>query len=337
MGARIQKDLELDQKIEKEVKDAPECVRAFFYWMNGKSSATKELYIKIVMDFLEYCAPILSLEKGTMPTERLNEITLDTLNAYVRSITIRSDADGNVKMNAASTVNVKMCAISTFYKFLVKRQMVQVNICDALDRPAIPEKEEIIHLSVEEVKKAFDAIDSDRYNLKWKKRNKLLLKFPLITGIRISAMVNMDINDIDCAEHTFKVIEKESKHRKFWIPDDLYKDLEEWMNERQMLVDKYGGENNALFLSIYGEQCKRLTGRGVNKIIGKYTGLAEKKVSAHKLRASFAMGLYDQTGDIGLVAEMLGHKSTETTKRYAKATEKKKKEALDKMSAYMGV
>lgn len=335
MGAREQRELELDKKIEEEIKDAPEYVRAFFYWMNGKSPGTKELYVKTVMEFLNYCAPLLSVE--AIKPDELSDITLDMLNAYMRSISTRTDEDGTIRKNASSTINVKMCAVSTFYRFLVKRPMIQVNICEALDRPEIPEKDEIIYLSTEEVQKAFEAIEKDRYNLKWKKRNKLLLAFPLVTGIRISAMVNMDIEDINMTEHTFKVIEKESKHRKFWIPDELYGELQEWLEERQSLVEQHGGEDKAVFLSVYRGACKRLTCRGVNKIVGKYTELADKRVSAHKLRASFAMGLYDQTGDIGLVAEMLGHRSTETTKRYARATEKRKQEAIGMMSNYMGV
>lgn len=335
MGAREQRELELNQKIENEIKDAPEYIRAFFNWMNGKVPATKELYIRTVMEFLSYCAPLLSVD--LVEEGKLGDINLDMLSSYMSSISIRTSEDGTIRKNASSTINVKMCAISTFYRFLIKSGKIQVNICEALDRPEIPEKDEIIYLSVEEVQKAFEAIDTDRRNLKWKKRNKLLLAFPLVTGIRISAMVNMDIEDVNMAEHTFKVIEKEGKHRKFWIPDELYEDLQEWIKERQSYVEACGGENKAMFLSVYGGECKRLTCRGVNKIIGKYTEMADKKVSAHKLRASFAMGLYDQTGDIGLVAEMLGHRSTETTKRYARATEQKKQKAVGMMSNYMGI
>lgn len=333
MGARIEREIELDQKTELRISEAPEYVKAFFYWMNGKSPATKEKYIIYVLQFVDFCKAKLGLSMEDK--DDLRKISLDVLNNYVHSISTR-EVNGVRVRNEPASINQKICAISTFFNFLVKNEIVDKNPCEKLDRPTIPEKDEIVFLTKEEFSSVLKHID-DTKSYKWKSRDRLIFSILGVTGIRISALLDMNMEDIDFSDHSFKVIEKENKHRKFIFPDSLYNCLLTWLKDRQRIIEQYGGEDKAVFISVYGKHCKRLTKDGANYIIKKYSAFLGKKISAHKLRATMATNLLEEVGDIGLVSDLLGHKSPETTKRYARSSEKKKSEALQKMSSYMGV
>lgn len=333
MGARMQREIELDQKTERRIAEAPEYVKAFFYWMNGKSPTTKEKYIVYTLQFVEFCKK--KLNNDMLQDDDLKKISLGILNNYVHSISTR-EQKGVMVRNEPASINQKICAISTFFGFLKKQGIVEQNLCEMLDRPTIPEKDEIIYLTKEEVSAVLKNIEENGTD-PWKVRDRLIFSFLVVTGIRVSALLDMDLEDIDFVERSFKVIEKENKHRKFIFPDELFDIFITWMAEREKIVSKYENRTNAIFIGEHHGNCKRLSVNGINYIIKSYTSFLNKKISAHKLRATMATNLLEEVNDVGLVADILGHKSPETTKRYARSSEKKKNEALKRMSIYMGV
>lgn len=343
MGGRIQREIDTEQKIELRLASEPEYVKDFFYWMNGKSFTTKEKYIKYISHFIKFCCTEFSLE--VLPKEKLGEINRNMMNKYIRTISNKVENGKIVGKNDPSIVNVKICAISTFFNYLMENEeLIQKNPCKGLDRPKISEKDEVIYLTQDEIKMVFDAIENGvgsemakSRQAKWKTRDKLLFAFPLILGIRVSALIDIDVSDIDFDNQKVRVTEKENKRRTFLIPEELFALLCEWMNDREEFLKEYSGEKDALFLGIWKGKCKRLTDDGVNQIINKYTSSIGKKITAHKLRSTMAMNTYENTNDIYVVAEILGHKSPETTKRYARASAQKIGEATKQMSKFIGL
>lgn len=341
MEGRTQRELILEEETLMLLKDHPTYLTDFFYWMSGKAPSTKKKYIDYVLEFLHFCCDELSLEQ--VEEQDIEKINTSLLNKYVNVIFLKKKKNGSIGRNDTSIVNVKICAVSTFFRFLISQGVVSINICDNIERPRINEKDNITYLEQSEIEEVMSAVDSGvgSHNAitrqsKWKNRDKLLIALPLVTGMRISAMLDINIEDIDFSLNEITVTEKENKRRKFTVAG-LMDLIYQWFDERQKLLDKYGGDSAALFITVYGGECKRMTSVSVNNIIKKYSKCTNKHITAHKLRASMATNVYDTTGDIYLVSELLGHKSPETTKKYARASEQKKQEALEHMTSIVRI
>ena len=134
------------------------------------------------------------------------------------------------------------------------------------------------------------------------------------TGMRVSECVGIDINDIDFDINGVKIIRKGGNEMVVYFGEEVEKALRDYLEERKAADPKPGNEN-ALFLSI---QNKRIGVRAVEKLVKKYAGKVTtlKKISPHKLRSTYGTTLYNETGDIYLVADVLGHKDVNTTKKH---------------------
>ena len=336
MGNRMQRELEMEQQMEALIEEQPSYIKDFATWMFGKKPTTREKYLRYVIRFIDYCADQLGVE--TLQADLLCEVNEGMVNSYFRSISLRYEDNKVIGRLSSNTINANICGISTFYEFLVERKLVQGNLCDKITRPAIEEKEEVVYLTQEEISQVLSNIDhgvgtsqARAKQFRMRNRDKLLISLPLVTGIRISALTDINIEDIDSAG-VLRVVEKEGKHRAFKLPDMILEILEEWLKDRELLMQKMEQDHNALFIT---ERGKRLGTQGVNLIIKKYSEGIDKHITAHKLRATFATTTYEQTRDIYLVAQALGHKSTETTKRYARVSQERIAEASKSMCEYI--
>ncbi len=341
MEGRTQREIALEQTTLEHLENQPIYLRNFFYWMSGKAPSTKKKYIDYVLEFLNFCCEELNIKEIT--EQDVKKIDVSLLNKYMNVIFLKKKNNGSIGRNDTSIVNVKICAISTFFRFLISQGIVTTNICDKLERPRASEKDGLVYLEQSEIEEVMKAVENGTGSSsailrqeKWKVRNKLLISLPLITGMRISAMLDINIEDIDFKLGEITVTEKENKRRKF-VVSGLMDLICDWADERENLLKEYGGDNAAFFICVYGGKCKRMTSVGVNNIIKKYSKCTHKNITAHKLRASMATNVYDTTGDIYLVSELLGHKSPETTKKYARASEQKKQEALKHMTTIVRI
>lgn len=335
MNGRTENDLHIEAKIEKRLGGQDETLKEFYSWMNGKSVLTKEKYIYYVTDFIEYC-------KGKMDTDHIgrndyNNITLVMLDEYIQGLCKKKSSSEN--RNGTSIVATRVCAISTFFKFLKTRGIVESNICEYIDRPKVRQEDHITFLTKEEIKELMDNIEngigtprSIECSKKYKTRDRLICLLPIITGIRISALRNINIEDIDMKQGTVSVIEKENKRRTFQLPEAVCRDITKWIGEREKIFKGVKCETTALFVGLYRDECKRLTTGAINSLIKKYSSTIHKKITAHKLRDTFATNLYNETSDIFLVSEMLGHENPETTKKYVRASDQQKKGAVKIMA-----
>lgn len=326
----------MERQMEALVAEQPDYIKDFFFWMFGKKSTTREKYLKYVIRFIDYCANQLGVE--TLQADLLCRINEGMVNSYFRSMSLRYEDNKVIGRLSSNTINANICGISTFYEFLVERKLVQENLCDRISRPTIEEKEEVVYLTQEEILQMLNNIDhgvgtsqARAKQFRMRNRDKLLVSLPLVTGIRISALTDINIEDIDAAG-VLRVVEKEGKHRVFKLPDMILKILEEWIKDRELLMQKMKQDHNALFIT---EKGNRLGSQGANLIIKKYSEGIDKHITAHKLRATFATTTYEQTRDIYLVAQALGHKSTETTKRYARVSQERITEASQNMCEYI--
>ena len=157
------------------------------------------------------------------------------------------------------------------------------------------------------------------------KRDTMIMNILLSTGIRVSELVGLDIKDVDLLHSGIRIIRKGGKEDIICYNDKVREMLKDYIEYRKKIISKEGHEN-ALFLS---SQKRRITVRSVENLVKKYAGRASllKKITPHKLRATYGTALYEETNDLYLVAEVLGHESVETTrKHYTEVTNRHKYE-----------
>jgi site-specific recombinase XerD len=196
----------------------------------------------------------------------------------------------------------------------------------------------IIKLEVDEVANMLDNVEygtmvQSAHQKAYSEQNKLrdlsLLTLFLGTGIRVSELVGIDVDDVDFRTNSFVVTRKGGNKSVLYFASEVAKSLQEYLVERAEFVKERGLDTNALFLSMQG---KRISVRAVENLVKKYAKQVSplKKITPHKLRSTFGTQLYRETQDIYVVAEVLGHKDVNTTKKhYAQTSEDIKRAAAN--------
>jgi site-specific recombinase XerD len=142
--------------------------------------------------------------------------------------------------------------------------------------------------------------------------------------------VGLDINDIDFRNCGIHIHRKGGKEVTVYFGDEVEEALQNYLDER-LGIDAAQGSENALFLSL---QKKRIGVRTVENLVKKYAKIVtpQKKITPHKLRSTYGTNLYRETGDIYLVADVLGHSDVNTTKKhYAALEDERRRSARNKV------
>lgn len=271
-------------------------------------------------------------------------LTQSDLTAYVEYLTFYyknepdSEAPAKALVNHDLSIKRKLCSIRSFYEYLFKNNRIQSNITTLVPLPKIHEKP-ILRLSMEEMRRMLEqAATGDGLTPRQKAWHKLTVKrdYAMIslflgTGVRVSECVGMDIGDVDLENNAFLVTRKGGNQVVLYFPPEVAEALADYMTEREQ-IEPLPGHEDALFLSM---QKRRMTQRAVQNLVKKYAAVAaplKPRISPHKLRSTFATNLYNKTGDIYLVADVLGHTSVDTTrKHYADMTDARRRIAAERV------
>ena len=258
------------------------------------------------------------------------EIYLDYLNYY-------KGADGRFYKNNEKAKSRKLCSIRSFLKYYYKKEKIKENVSERVELPKLHEKE-IVRLEVDEVVKFINQAENpnlltktqQEFNKHTRLRDVAMLSLFLGTGIRISECVGINIEDIDFSVNGFKVTRKGGNQVVLYFSDEVANHLREYLEER-INKPNVDIEERALFLSI---QNKRISVRAVEKLVKKYSSVVTplKKITPHKLRSTYGTNLYRETNDIYVVADVLGHKDVNTTKKhYAAISEDARRSVANKV------
>lgn len=259
-------------------------------------------------------------------TSRDIHLYLDYLSYYIRNDEeFTNDNLGKMR---------KLASLRTFYKFLYKNGYIDSDPAALVDMPKRHDKA-IIRLEIDEVARMLDLVESGeqlterqkKYNEHVRSRDLAILTLFLGTGIRVSELVGINLDDLDFSINAFLVTRKGGNQAILYFPDEVASVLQDYLKLRRELTPLPGHED-ALFLSL---QNKRISVRAVQIMVKKYATQAaplKKHLSPHKLRSTFGTNLYRETGDIYLVADVLGHSDVNTTRRhYAAMTEDRRRMA----------
>ena len=237
------------------------------------------------------------------------------------------------KVNNEATIKRKLSAIKSFYGYLYKNELINKDPSTKITMPKLRQKS-ITRLEVDEVAKLLNYVENPGDNLtkskrafynKTKTRDLAILTLLLGTGIRVSECVGIDINDIDFEECRIKIIRKGQKEAIIYFSEEVKTALLDYLEERKKIITN--DNSNAFFLSL---QNKRISTRSVEILVSKYASQITqlKRITPHKLRSTYGTNLYNETGDIYLVADVLGHSDVNTTiKHYAEIDKDRKRAA----------
>lgn len=269
-----------------------------------------------------------------MNDQDLEKLTRNDIIAYTEYLTYylkNADDDSvpnKVIVNHELAIKRKLCTIRSFYDYLFKNQRVSSNVTELVPLPKVHEKP-IIRLSKEEMVRMLEQAQNgnqltgrqQQFQKITAKRDYAILSLFLGTGIRVSECIGMNIGDVDLENNAFIVTRKGGNQVVLYFPPEVAEALADYMEERER-IETVPGHEDALFLSL---QRRRITQRAVQNLVKKYAAVAaplKTRISPHKLRSTYATNLYNETGDIYLVADVLGHTSVDTTrKHYADMTD----------------
>jgi site-specific recombinase XerD len=273
--------------------------------------------------------------------EDLALVSQSDLTAYIEYLTFyyKSEPDSDAPVKALTNhdlaIKRKLCSIRSFYDYLFKNNRIPSNVTTLVPLPKIHEKP-ILRLSLDETQRMLEqAATGDGLTPRQQAWHKLTVKrdFALLslflgTGVRVSECVGLNIADVDLEDNAFLVTRKGGNQVVLYFPPEVAEALAEYMAERER-IDAQPGHEEALFLSM---QKRRITQRAVQNLVKKYAAVAaplKPRISPHKLRSTFATNLYEETGDIYVTSDALGHSSLETVKKYTNLHDERRRKAAE--------
>ena len=329
------------------------CTQYVIYMERSISPSSLNTYLLRISKFLEYLHADNSYfgnkEIFDFKVSDMANLTPDDINAfshwiYNTNCNHRKSSNPNTtisKSNKETTVDNYLSAINSLWNFFLTEKYVKYNPVASVKRSRQKQKE-IIKLDPDEQAKFLDSLycgeGFNEKQLMWNEKTRIrdiaMLMVLFGTGIRVSELVGMDVDDLDFQNNCFKVLRKRDKIDVVYFGDEVKEALIDYLEER---VPRYQPVDNetALFLVGIGKyKGTRLSVKSVQNIVKKFAKaslpLKGQSITPHKLRSTYGTSLYRETGDIYLVADVLGHKDVNTTKKhYAAQDDRKKREAAN--------
>ena len=334
----LQRKKDYTLKLRGVLSEMPKFAGLYFRAMELQTSIlTRYGYAIDLRSFFKFCTEQLEGFNGKTPAsltlQDLDNITALDIEMYLEHVSLYIGDDEHERENNERAKARKLSAIRSFFKYYHRQELIKNNPASLVDTPKIHEKA-IIRLEANEVADLLDIAEAGKglserqkqYHQATKIRDTAILTLFLGTGIRISELVGIDIDDIDFATDAFVVTRKGGNQEMLSFGPEVRTALLAYLEQRETAEPLLGSEN-ALFLSM---QRKRITARAVENLVKKYARIASplKKITPHKLRSTYGTMLYQESGDIYLVADVLGHKDVNTTrKHYAAIQEERRRQA----------
>lgn len=323
-----------DLKLREMLKKLPRFCMTFFRGIEyTTSSRTRIAYaydLGVFFNYIKDTNPAYAdIEINHFSIDILNKITVDDIEEYLDYLKVYSK-NSSEHTNREKGIKRKLSSLKSFYNYFFCNQIIEDNPAAKVRMPKLHESE-IIRLDSDEVVRLLDEVESGdnltksqkKYHDKTKLRDTALLTLLLGTGMRVSECVGIDINDVDFKNSGIKVRRKGGYEAIVYFGDEVEIALLNYLEYRNT-IKPVAGHENALFLSL---QNKRISVRSVENLVKKYSGLITtlKHITPHKLRSTYGTNLYKETGDIYLVADVLGHKDVNTTRKHYAAIEDRRR------------
>lgn len=319
--------------------DMPKYVTTFFRSIEySKAPRTRLGYARDLKSFYEYLCDTNPALKGKKPIDVsldiINQLESEDIEEYLDYLKVYKK-DGRQYTNGERAIKRKLMSLRVFMNYLYKNKKIDGNAAIIVDTPKIHDKA-IVRMEPNEVAQFLDNVEygdqlthrQQKFHEKTKTRDLAIMTLMLGTGIRVSECIGLDIHDVDFDTDRIKIVRKGGYEAYVYFGEEVRNTLLDYLKERKDIIAVEGHEE-ALFLS---GQRKRISVRSVENMVKKYAAITTplKKITPHKLRSTYGTSLYQQTSDIYLVADVLGHKDVNTTKKhYADIDEWQRMKAKD--------
>ncbi len=281
-------------------------VDKFLYYeevITGKSYNTIKSYKKDIMQFIDYLNEYEEIDEF----ENVETITFRSFIAYLNSK--NKENDDERKVVSKRSINRKISALRTFFKYLQEKKIVKTNKVNYITMPKF-EKELPNILGREDINKLRDAVNTSKIT---GIRDRLIIELLYSSGIRASELIDLNEYMINIEERELRVIGKGNKERITFFSENSKKWLEKYIEEKKEKYSNY--TKDVVFANSKGE---KLTTRSLRRLIADYAKKAglQKEVTPHVFRHTFATELLNNGVDIRYLQELLGHSSISTTQVY---------------------
>ena len=342
MKASIQKNLE--KKLNQKLKLMPDYVNDFIYSLSNSIQIRSRIeYTKDITLFFDFLKEkeIINTPYKEVPIQVIQSLRVRNIQEFLDYLTLfqKTFIDSNgiertqTYQNSIQGKRRKLASLREWFKYLVKENLVPRNLPQEIEF-TMKESHDIKDcLQPDELKRLLEMPEEFEGKRNFlpenKKRDFLIILLLGYTGIRVGELVDLDIPDIRFHDRSMILYRKGGKAQKFPLSQKLLDALESYLVYRQTLEVTEPLDKDALFLNRYG---KRMQTRAVSKLLDKYGKAAELpiKLTPHVLRRTFGTTHYNLNGDMDLTATLMGHASTETTrKHYAKVDHKRIRSSIE--------
>ena len=321
-------DIENTLRLRQVLATLPPFCRDYFRAIDATTTTkTRISYaydIRIFFQFLLETNPSLKEKSmSDLTVQILDQVKAVDIEEYQEYLKVYQNRNADkLETNGELGLKRKISALRSFYAYYYKREMIETNPAVLVDVPKIHEKS-IIRLDADEVALLLDHIEhcgdtlTGQKRVFWEKnkeRDLAIVTLLLGTGIRVSECVGLDIEDVDFKNNGIKVTRKGGNEMVVYFGPEVEKALKNYLEVRENITPLSGHEH-ALF---YSAQKKRIGVQAIENLVKKYAReiTTTKKITPHKLRSTYGTALYQETGDIYLVADVLGHRDVNTTKKH---------------------
>lgn len=312
-------------KLRNVLKEFPDFALDFFTGIeNNTTSLTRLNYAYDLRTFFKWAVSETNLFHGKdimdLEVKDLEKFHTTHFERYMSYLTSYTKEDGDQMVNGERGKARKIAAVRSFFKYYFRREMIAVDVASKIEMPKQHEKA-IIKLEDDEVYKYLDTVESGYglnghekgFHKHTKVRDVAIMTLLLGTGLRVSECVGLNVDDVDFKINAISITRKGGNQVILYFSDEVKVALFDWIEERSqnpLLIDE-----PALFVSL---QNRRISTRAVEKLVKKYAGIVTplKHITPHKLRSTYGTRLYHATQDIYIVADVLGHKDVNTTKKH---------------------
>lgn len=337
-----QVDIKNIKKLRELLSNMPPfCADFFRYFQRQASTTSCVAYAKDILVFFKYIKnrnPLLedvAIQEITL--DFLDQLDVDDFEEYTEYLRCYTTDGSKEHKNTYMGINRKIAALKTFYNYFYQNKKLNNNQASFL-RLSRRKEREIIRLDTDEIALLLDEVESGeslnprqkKFHALTKTRDLAILTLMLGTGIRVSECVGLNLTDIDFRNGGIRIHRKGNKEVTVYFGDEVEAALKGYLVTRKKITPQPGHEN-AFFLSL---QRRRMGITSVENLVKKYATIITplKNITPHKLRSTYGTSLYQETGDIYLVADVLGHNDVNTTKRhYAAIKEERRRLARDKV------
>ena len=323
------------QKQKKNIEDTVEMLKEMpgfinYYFKSNTlalSASSQHSYMYDIYNFLKWWHSSLpelqEKELKEMQNEDIAKVTPNDILDYISYMRNESET-----FLSESTLARRCAALNNLFSYLEQYGIIETNPMVKVKRPKIKKDKRIIRLEDEEVERYFDSIlngtgfteHQRKYLENTKQRDYTIATLLLTSGIRVSEMVGLNIDDVSFQSCRIQITRKGGKKQYIPLSDETLEVLKEYLEERKKVSPALPEDDTALFLST---QNTRMTTAAVQNLIKKYAKAAciDKPITPHKLRKTYGTNLYNKTRDIYLVANALGHDSVVTTTKHYVASD----------------